>query len=76
LLHNEALGPTFYLPHPFAVFLCTVIRFLTIGARLNKVLTATNMEMAAFWDVAPYSVKVTDVSESFTASIIKALYLR
>jgi hypothetical protein len=37
------------------------------------VLTAATMKMTVFWDVAPCSlVKFTDVSEGFTASIIRA----
>jgi hypothetical protein len=39
-----------------------------------QVLTAASMKMAVFWDVALCSlVKVTDVSEVLSASIIRAM---
>jgi hypothetical protein len=39
-----------------------------------KALTVTSMNMAVFWDVAPYSlVALTDVCEVPAASIIRAL---
>jgi hypothetical protein len=37
-----------------------------------EVLTATSMRMAIFWDEAPYSL--ADVSEEFTASILRAIH--
>jgi hypothetical protein len=41
-----------------------------------QVLTATSMKFRVFWDVAPCShVKLTDVSEVLTASIIRAVAL-
>jgi hypothetical protein len=39
-----------------------------------KVLMAASMKMAVIWNVAPRSlVEVTDVSEMFAASVIKAI---
>jgi hypothetical protein len=39
-----------------------------------EILTAASVKMTAFWDIAPYSpVKLTDVSEVLTASVIRAM---
>jgi hypothetical protein len=39
-----------------------------------QVLTAASVKMTVFWDVEPVvSEKLTDVSEVFTASIIRAM---